>query len=114
MAGYFFATLSTKVSNLDKAKEGLIKELDDIRLNGFTDDEFADAKKYIIGQYALSLVDNVSQANVFSADEFFGLGYDYFKKYPELIKKTTKESVNDISKEYLLGSGSYVIGITKP
>jgi len=114
MAGYFFATLSTKVSNLDKAKEGLIKELDDIRLNGFTDDEFADAKKYIIGQYALSLVDNVSQANVFSADEFFGLGYDYFQKYPELIKKTTKESVNDISKEYLLGSGSYVIGITKP
>jgi len=112
--GYFFATLSTAVNKIDEAKSGLIQELETIRTGGFSDEEFEDAKKFILGQYALGLVDNISQADAFSSDEFFGVGFDYFKKYPELIKSVTKEAVGGIAQEFLLGKGAYVVGITKP
>ncbi len=112
--GYFFATLSTAVGKLDEARTALIEELEAIRTGGFTDEEFEDAKKYLLGQYALSLVDNISQADAFSSDEFFGVGFDYYRKYPDLIRNVTKEAVMAIAQEFLLGKGAYVVGVTKP
>ncbi|MBF0500037.1 MAG: insulinase family protein [Candidatus Riflebacteria bacterium] len=112
--GYFFATLSTAVSKLDTAKSRLIEELEKFRKDGFTDEEFNDAKTYIIGMHALNLVDNQSMAETLSSDEFFGLGFDYYSRYPEMIKAVTKESVHEIAQKFLLGSGKYVIAVTKP
>ncbi|MBI3039203.1 insulinase family protein [bacterium] len=113
-SGFFYATLSSAVNKLDSAKTRLIEELEKIRKEGFTDEELSDSKKYVLGQYALSQVDNLSQSEVFSSDEFMGLGYDYFEKYPNLIRSTTKEEVSSICQQFLLGSGSYVLGLTKP
>lgn len=113
-AGYFFATLSTAAAKTDTARTRLIEELEKIRKEGFSDEELEDAKKYILGQYALGLVDNISQADQFSSDEFFGVGFDYFTKYPDLIRNMKKEEVAKIAQDFLLGSGKYVVGITKP
>ncbi len=113
-AGYFFATLSTAVAKLDEARAALVDELEAIRTGGFSDEEFEDAKKFILGQYALGLVDNLSQAETFSSDEFFGLGFDYYRKYPDLIRNVTKDAVKAIAEEFLLGKGAYVVGVTRP
>jgi len=114
VTGYFFATLSTAVERAETAQTRLLEELEKIRTAGFSDEEMNDAKQYIIGQHALELVNNQAQADVFSSDEFLGLGFDYFEKYPELIKGVKRENVTDIMQEYLLGSGSYVLGMTTP
>ncbi len=113
-AGYFFATLSTAVGKLDEARAALVDELEAIRTGGFSDEEFEDAKKYILGQYAIGLVDNLSQADTFSTDEFFGLGFDYHRKYPDLIKNVSKDAVKAIAEEFLLGKGAYAVGFTRP
>ncbi|MEW6712845.1 MAG: hypothetical protein AB1403_23710, partial [Candidatus Riflebacteria bacterium] len=81
---------------------------------GFSDKEFEDAKKYIIGQHALSMVDNLSLADTFTADEFFGQGFDFSAKYADVIASTTKEQVAQVAKDYLLASGSYVLTVTQP
>lgn len=112
--GYFFATLSTKVGRVDEARTRLIEELEKIRKEGFTDEEFNDAKTYIIGQHALNLVDNQSLAETLGSDEFFGLGYDYFLKYPEAVKAVTQDQVKEVAEQFLLGSNKYIVGITKP
>lgn len=114
VTGYFFATLSTAVEKTETAKNRLIEELEKIRTQGFTDEEFNDAKQYIIGQHALELVNNEAQASVFSSDEFLGLGFEYAEKYPEMIKSVKREDVEKVMQEFLLGSGSYVLGITTP
>lgn len=113
-AGYFQATISTAASKVATATARLKEEIDDFRENGFTDKEFEDAKKYIVGQHALSLVDNKSLADTYSADEYFGKGFDYSMKYPAAIASTTKEQVAEVAKNYLLASGSYVLTITQP
>ncbi|MFZ2957020.1 MAG: pitrilysin family protein [Candidatus Ozemobacteraceae bacterium] len=112
--GYFFATLSTAVGKLETAKTRLVEELEKFRTAGFSDEEFNDAKTYIIGMHALNLVDNQSMADTLSSDEYFGLGFDHYSRYPDIIKNVSKEAVQDISQKFLLGSGKYVIGITKP
>lgn len=112
--GYFQATISTAASKVATATIRLKEEIDNFRENGFTDKEFEDAKKYIVGQHALSLVDNLSLADAYSADEYFGKGFDYSAKYPADIASTTKEQVEEVAKNYLLASGSYVLTITQP
>lgn len=111
--GYFYATLSTAVDKSLEAKDALIKELELIKSNGFTDEEFEDAKKYLLGQYALSLEDNTSLAITMANDEYFGLGYDYYQKYPQIIKHTTKDEVVEASK-WILKDNSYVLVVSKP
>ncbi|MDN5278530.1 MAG: zinc protease [Clostridiales bacterium] len=113
-AGYFQATISTAASKVATATTRLKEEIDSFRDQGFSDKEFEDAKKYIIGQHALSLVDNLSLAQSYSSDEFFGKGFDYAMKYPDIIASTTREQVEQVAKDYLLASGSYVLTITQP
>jgi zinc protease len=112
--GYFQATISTDASKVATATERLKEEIVDFRDNGFSDKEFEDAKKYIIGQHALSLVDNLSLAQNYTSDEFFGKGFDFSMKYPEIIASTTRKEVEEVAQKYLLASGSYVLTITQP
>jgi predicted Zn-dependent peptidase len=112
--GYFQATISTAAGKVATATIRLKEEIDNFREKGFTDKEFEDAKKYIVGQHALSLVDNLSLADTYSADEYFGKGFDYCMKYPADIASTTKEQVEEVAKNYLLASGSYVLTVTQP
>jgi predicted Zn-dependent peptidase len=112
--GYFMATISTAAAKVATASARLKEEIDLFRDKGFTDQEFEDAKKYIIGQYALTLVDNLSLADNFSADEFFGKGYDYYRRYPAAIEATNREQVQQVARDYLLASGSYGLAITSP
>ncbi|HNV70589.1 MAG TPA: insulinase family protein, partial [Candidatus Ozemobacteraceae bacterium] len=112
--GYFYATMSTKAAQADHARTRLIEELDTFGKKGFTEEEFADAKNYILGQHALSLVGNLEQASTFSYDEYMGLGFDYFEKYPALIRQTTKDEVLKLAGEFFLGTHGYITGTTRP
>ncbi len=112
--GYFQATISTAASKVASATVRLKEEIDNFRENGFTDKEFEDAKKYIIGQHALSMVDNLSLADTYTTDEFFGQGFDFSARYADVIASTTKEQVTQVAKDYLLASGSYVLTVTQP
>lgn len=112
--GYFLASISTAASKVATATQRLKEEIDLFRDQGFSDEEFEDAKKYLIGQYALTFVNNASMADNYASDEFFGKGFDYFRKYPNLINAVTREQVTDVARSYLLASGSYSLAITQP
>ncbi|PKL48812.1 MAG: hypothetical protein CVV42_08395 [Candidatus Riflebacteria bacterium HGW-Riflebacteria-2] len=112
--GYFLATISTAASKVATATLRLKQEIDAFREEGFTDQEFEDAKKYLIGQYALTLVNNSSMADNYASDEFFGKGFDFYRSYPEQINAVTREQVAEVARSYLLASGSYSLAITQP
>lgn len=112
--GYLLATISTAASKVATATERLKQEIDLFREQGFSDEEFEDAKKYLIGQYALTFVDNSSMADNYASDEFFGKGFDFYRKYSGQINAVTKEQVAEVARTYLLASGSYSLAITEP
>jgi zinc protease len=60
-----------------------------------------DAKAYLIGSFPLRL-DTISKlAEVLGLVEFYGLGLDYFSRYPKLIEQVSKEDVLRVAKQYL-------------
>ncbi len=124
--GYFYATLSTEAKKQENATRRLLQELEQVVKAGFSPDELDEAKQYIIGQYALDQVTNEQQAEMFATDEYFGLGFDHYKKYPTMIKDVTAEQVRAVANDVLpvevpVGASDtasfkrkFVLGITKP
>jgi zinc protease len=81
-------------SNIDKAKQGIVEELERIRTEPVTDEELADGKSFTVGSMPIALETNDGIAATLLSIEAYGLGLDYVDRYPELINSV---SVSDIT-----------------
>ena len=77
-------------------------EIEKIVKDGFTDSEVENAKNHLIGTHYIRMQSNGSISSSMCLDVMYGLRPDYFKIWPKLIEKVTKEDVNRIAKKYLL------------
>ncbi|HXV81868.1 MAG TPA: pitrilysin family protein [Candidatus Binatia bacterium] len=66
-----------------------------------TEEELADAKDYLTGSFPLRLDTNRRVANFLAQVEYFQLGLDYPDRYPDLIRKVTREEVQRVAQTYL-------------
>ncbi len=101
MPGAFMVSLQTRNETANQAIAGVLAELNGIRDAPVTDEELADAKAYLMGSFPLRLDTTGKLAEVLSQVEFYGLGMDYFTRYPSWIEKVTKEDVLRVAKQYL-------------
>ncbi len=101
MPGAFQVSLQTRNEAANQAITGVLTEINRIRDGPVTDQELAEAKSYLIGSFPLRL-DTVSKlAEVLGLVELYGLGLDYFNRYPKLIEQVTKDDVLRVAKQYL-------------
>ena len=101
MPGAFHVSLQTRNEAANQAITGVLTELNRIREAPVTEQELTDAKAYLIGSFPLRL-DTISKlAEVLGLVEFYGLGLDYFSRYPKLIEQVSKEDVLRVAKQYL-------------
>ncbi|MER3423594.1 MAG: hypothetical protein C4293_10515 [Nitrospiraceae bacterium] len=101
MPGAFLVNLQTRNEAANQAIAAVLTELNRIREAPVTDQELTDAKAYLIGSFPLRL-DTISKlAEVLALVELYGLGLDYFSRYPKLIEQVTKEDVLRVAKQYL-------------
>ncbi len=112
--GYFLAAAITSPARAAEAAKALRSEIELFKNSAQKSDELDQAKKYLIGKYSLSLTDNLSMAENFSSDELLGRGFDFYKRYPQLLASVTPELLQDVSQQYLLASGSYSMVTTVP
>jgi zinc protease len=108
---YFYA-LTTDEAVLS-VKDKILAILNEIRNNKVPDQELEDMKRYIIGRYQMSLETIGSQAMSSALDELYGLGFSYYKKYPDLIKQVTADDVLRLAQKYL-DPQHQVIVLTRP
>jgi len=101
MPGPFFVSLQTRNEAANQALTAVLQELKTMREGSVSDQELADAKAYLIGSFPLRLDTTAKLAEVLSLVELYGLGLDYFTKYPHLIEHVTKEDVMRVAKQYL-------------
>lgn len=101
MPGSFVVSLQTRNEQANQAITGVLAEIKNIREAPVTDQELADAKAYLIGSFPLRLDTTAKLADVLGLVEFYGLGLDYFSRYPKLIEQVTKEDVLRVAKQYL-------------
>ena len=98
--GFFALYAATTKDKIMPVKQGLIKEIDDIRKGGITDEELSSAKRELIAGFEIKKQANGFFAQTTALDELYGLGYEDIFKYGSAINKVTKDDLRRVAAKY--------------
>ncbi len=99
-AGYFFTTTSVSSENTGAALYEILEEIKKIR-NGVTRKELNFARSSLIRKFPSGFETYRQIASNIIGQIIHSLPEDYFKQYPERIKKVTQDEVNKAAKDNL-------------
>jgi len=91
----------TSPDNLEQAIELIRGEIRRYLAEPVTQEELDDSRSHLIGRMPLSLESNPGLANALLTMERFGLGLDYYQKYPGRLKKISAQDILEASRKYL-------------
>ena len=99
--GAWYVSAGVNPSNLEKAAELIKGELKRYIDDGITPEELADSQANFVGRLPLSLESNGGVAGSLLNIERFGLGLDYYRQYPDLVRAVTPEEVLETARKYI-------------
>jgi zinc protease len=107
---YSYAALDP--ANLDKVEREINVVLNDIKKNGFTDQELRKAKTKIKTGFYSSIERGLDYADKYAQYDSY-IGYKFIETYPENVEKVTLAQLNDVARKYL-NTDSYVKTMVVP
>lgn len=81
-------------ANVARALEAIDAEVGALAREGATEKEFIETRQFLIGAIPRMLENNPSIAVFLTTAEFFGLGLDYDRRLPDLLRAVAIEDVN--------------------
>lgn len=99
--GMFYVSLATSNDTVAKALELVRKHLNKIRDEEVTQDEFDDAKAYLIGSFPLRLDSNAKLLNMLAMMQSEGLPRDYLEQWPQKIAAVSKDDIQRVAKRII-------------
>lgn len=111
--GVFMAYIGTSPENRRGAIDGILDEMRAMRDRGCTAEELANAKAYLTGNFVFSLETPSQLADFLVECERFGLGPDYFERYPALLRAVTVADVGRVARTYLAPDAAAVVVVGK-
>ena len=99
--GSFELVMQTKNETALEAIRIANAEIRRIREELVAEEELTDAKDYLTGSFPLRFDTNRKVANFLAQVEYFELGLDYPERYPDFIRKITREDVLRVAQKYL-------------
>ncbi len=101
-------------ANVDRAIASIDEEVARLAVDGVTQKEIDDSRRYLIGAIPRALETNAAIANFLQNEEFFGLGLDYDARLPALLRAVTRDEVNaaaraavDVNRATIVVAGPY-------
>ncbi|MDR0330648.1 MAG: insulinase family protein, partial [Chitinispirillales bacterium] len=91
----------TKTASFPKAVSIVLEELDKIVKNGVTDEELDNARSALITELPSSFRSPEDIVSTYAWNEFYGRAPDHYAKYPDELKKLTKETLHRAAKKYI-------------
>ena len=88
-------------TNVKKATDLIVKELDRFVKRGVTAEELADNQANYIGRLPLSLESNGGVAGALINIERYDLGLDYYRRYADLVKSVNRDEILKVAKKYI-------------
>lgn len=126
MAYYAYSTLEATVAegpmviragvdpdNMERTIEAIDAEVSALCASGPTPEEFADSQESLIGSIPRLLETNEGIAEFLQTAEYFGLGLDYDRQLPQLLRDVTIHQVREAARE-ALHPGRAAIAIAGP
>ncbi len=99
--GVFSAYIGTSPENREKAIGGMLQEIRKFRDEGCTEEELANAKAYLTGNFVFNFETTSQVADMLIELERFELGFDYIARYPLMLEAVTVNDVNRVARKYL-------------
>ncbi len=99
--GEFFVEVQTKNEAAHIVIKEILKQMKSLKADLITDQELDDAKAFLTGSFPRRLDTTRKIADFIAVVEFYNLGDDYIKRYPEYINNVTKEAVQKAAIKYL-------------
>ena len=101
IAGPLLVRAGVAAANVDRAIASIDDEVDRLARDGVTEEELADAKRYLIGSLPRSLETNAGIARFLQHGEQFDLGLDYDRRVPGLVRSVTAGEVAEAARRTL-------------
>lgn len=98
--GYAYFYVNTTDENVEKVKDILLTQIGELQTKEVTDQELADSKSAMKGNFKMSLDSNSALGYLCAFDELFGRGYDNYKNYEQAVDAITKEDIQRVAKQY--------------
>jgi zinc protease len=99
--GSFEVVLQTKNASAKEAISIAVQQMERMQRELVPEKEIESAKKYLVGSFPLHLDTQAKLASFMTQVEYYGLGLDYFEKYPSLINRVTQEDVRRVAQTHL-------------
>jgi zinc protease len=97
----FIGNVATKNEAVGQSLDVIARELRRVTDQGPTEEEFADAKSYLTGAYALRFESSSSIANQLLWIQIEDLGIDYAARRNELVEAVTLEDIKRVAKRLI-------------
>jgi zinc protease len=101
LRGEFQLVMQTKNETAREAIQIAEEEMGRIREALVSEQELGDAKDFLTGSFPLRLDTNRKVANFLAQVEYFQLGLDYPERYPDLIRRITRDDVARVARQHL-------------
>lgn len=113
-AAIFEGSFSTRNEKVGEAITTLKQTLTEFAKDGVSEEELAEAKRFLTGSFIVGLDSNSSIVNFITMMQLQNLGIDYMDKRNSLIKAVTRENVNVLAKKLIQLDKLQLIMVGKP
>ena len=108
--GYIALYIATTKNHIERAKKEFIHQIKHLVKKGLTKEEIAFTKNELIGSQRIALQTNAAIAYQIALDELYGMGFEHYLQYKNIINSITNKEITEISKKYFkLNSSNTVI-----
>lgn len=104
--GMFVLTTNDKVESV---KEIIKKQLEELQNGLINDGELKDVKAYLKGSFKMSLSTNAALGSISALNELYGLGYDQYLKFDQMVEAVSKDDIKRIARQYLNEANAAVV-----
>jgi zinc protease len=98
-AGFFGVITQTTMKNVDKVQEIVLKNLKRLSEEAVPSEELQNIKDMMKTMHQIGLETVDSRGRSAALNEALGLGWDYDRKYPQLIDAVTSEEIQGLARE---------------
>lgn len=99
--GRFAASAACEAKDKEKMLKGLREEIERICKEKVSEDELRCAKSYLTGSYVFSLQTNLQLAQQILYMKRFKLGFDYPRRYSQLVESVSADDILRTASKYL-------------
>ena len=107
--GPLMVRAGVSADNVDRTIASIDAELAAVVSQGFTEQEIADSKRYMVGALPRQLETSAGIAGFLLNAELHGLGLDYDRRMPDLIRGVTYDAAMDVARALLRPDAATIV-----